>query len=109
MMPGILIPVIVLGVVAALIPRGLALALPETLPAVALNLGLSAVLLYALGAGLLVALRWAEAPGLGRMIGADPMGALGWAGRLGLLPALVWGPVLIFVELGIAQKVAGKG
>jgi hypothetical protein len=106
---GLALPLLVILVAAVTVPRGLTHALPRTLPAVVLNLALSAVALYALGAAALVVARVATTPGLGGLIEADPAGALRWAAGLGALPVVLWLPILGFVGLGIAQDVAGQG
>jgi hypothetical protein len=89
------LPAALLAVFAWVVPKVLAAALPEGVPALALNAILSAVILCVASGMLFMALYFAQ--------GADPAAfwAEGWAanalffGRLGVSAAIVWGPILI--------------
>ena len=104
-----LLPLAAIAALAILVPKLLARRLPRTLAAVALNLALSAVLLFLAGAAILGGFYLLDTPAIGRELAGNPAGAAEWLARLGLLPVIVWLPILALVTLGIAQKVAGEG
>jgi hypothetical protein len=104
-----LLPLALLVVAAVALPLRLQRHLPRTLRMVLVNLGVSALAMFVLGAVLMLAGYLLQGPGLGRAAAEDPAGALRWLARLGLMPAIVWLPILALTELMIAQKIAGEG
>ncbi len=106
---GTLLPLAVMLVLAVVLPLWLARRLPRSLRAVLVNLAVSGLALFVIGAGLMLAGYLVQAPDLGSAAAGDPLGALRWAVGLGLMPVIVWLPVLALVELMIAQKIAGEG
>jgi hypothetical protein len=101
---GLWLPAIALGGAAIVVPRWLDRHMRAGLRGVAANLALSAAALILLGGLVFLGLYAAQAPGLVRAALADPAGALLYFFRLGLIPAILWGPVLAIVGLGLAQK-----
>ena len=96
----LLLPALGAVALAALIPWALSRALPEGVPALALNTALSTILMALLAAGYFLAAYHARDPEMTRALLARPLAAAWRFGSLSALSALLWAPVLV---LSLAQ------
>jgi hypothetical protein len=97
---GTLLPLALLAAGGAAVPLALYRLHGPRLPALALNLAVSAGLLVLAGAAVFAALYAAEGVDLARRPGAAALHFLG----LGLSSSLVWLPVLLLTGLALGQR-----
>ena len=92
---GLFVPALILALLAWLVPKLLALGLPEGVRPLLLNALLSTLILFAISTGfffLLYVLQGAN---------SDELSSFGWAanlvffGRLGLIAGLIWAPIMV--------------
>ena len=108
----LLFPAMILGFLAWLVPKLLAMVLDEGVKPLMLNAFLSALFLFALSSGFFFCLYlWRDAP-------LEQLWSYGWAGnlvffgRLGLSSALIWAPIMILSVAGLPRhwtRVSGSG
>jgi hypothetical protein len=96
----------VLAALALFLPLRLARLLPWRLGMVLVNLALSALILWLVGLLMLALPYLWQGVGLMPSLRADPWGGLIWLARLGAMPMLLWAPLLLLMELVIAQRIA---
>ncbi len=100
----LLFPAMVLGFLAWLVPKLLAMILDEGVKPLLFNAFLSALILFALSAGFFFVLYlWRDAP-------VEELWAYGWRGnivffgRLGLSAGLIWAPIMILSVAGLPRQ-----
>lgn len=100
----LLIPALLLALIGWLVPRLLSLVFPEGVRALMVLAFCSAVIMFMLGAGFFLALYWWQGAPFDALVG------LGWGtvfahfGRLGLISALFWGPILVLSVAGLPKS-----
>lgn len=103
MIDGLLLPALLLALVGWLVPRALSLVWPEGVRPLLLLAFVSTLIMLALGTGVFVGFY---------LTGGIPMGVLfdtGIAatvlhfGRLGLISALIWGPIMLLSVAGLPR------
>ena len=101
---GMIVPAVILVALAVIIPRALFAHMQPTLRALGLNMVLS-ILLLILCAALLFALMYLfQASGVAVALASEPLAALVQFLKLGAASGLIWGPVLLLVLFGLAQR-----
>ena len=100
---GLVVPALLLALVGWLVPRGLSLAFPEGVrPLLALAF-VSTLLMIALATALFVALyAWQGVP-LATLLEPGLLSGLVHFARLGLVSALIWGPIMVLSVAGLPQ------
>ena len=99
-----ILPVAGIAVVAALLPLMLATRLPQSWGGLGVNLVISGGVLMAVSAGYFAGFYLLEDARMLAMIG-EVSGAAGWHFlRLGVLSAMVWGPIVLLVLAMQPQK-----
>ncbi len=99
----LLFPAMVLGFLAWLVPKLLAMALNEGVKPLLFNAFLSTIFLYALSSGFFFCLYvWRGAP-LGELSGYSTMDNVVFFGRLGLSAALIWAPIMVLSVAGLPR------
>jgi len=101
---GMIVPVAILAVGAAVIPRLIFRRMEPKLRAVWLTLVVSVSLLICLAAVLFAILYMVQGLGVASAIAAHPGAAAIEFLGLGASSALIWGPILLIVLFGLAQK-----
>jgi hypothetical protein len=101
----VILPLALLMGLAIVLPQWLARRMVDSMPSIALNMAVTALILLLFGAATFLALYAAKSTGLLGQMMASPLLALGHFLKLGLMPAILWLPVLIINGLTLAQKV----
>ncbi len=99
----LLLPALLLALLGWLVPRLLSLVFPEGVRPLLLLAFVATLIMFALGTGFFVALYlWQGAP-------FEALMSFGWGavlshfGRLGLISALFWGPLLVLSVAGLPR------
>lgn len=101
---GIFLPVLVLAVLAFVVPRVFARVLPEGVTPLMVNALLSTIALFVLSAGFFALLYlWQGLPVSG-LAGAGLAAVVVFFGRLGLMSALIWAPIMVLSVAGLPRK-----
>ncbi len=98
-------PLVLLGVLAVLFPRLLVRRGTRSQGEVFVAVWASAGLLLVAGAGVFAAVYGARGAPVGAAFGAAPLSASWFFLKLSGFAAMLWGPVLVLVWLGLAQGV----
>jgi hypothetical protein len=97
-------PALVLAVLGFVVPRLLALVLPEGVKPLLINAFSSTVLLLVLSTGFFVCLYiWQGFP-MAELMEAGLSANLQFFGRLGLIAALIWAPIMLLSVAGLPRK-----
>ena len=100
---GLIVPALALALVGWMVPRGLSLVFPEGLRPLLVLAFLSTLIMIALGTAFFVALyAWQDIP-LATLFAPGLASGLVYFARLGLVSALLWGPILILSVAGLPQ------
>lgn len=100
----LLLPAIVVAVLGWLTPKFWARLLPEGVRPLVLNALLSVLTLFFLTASFFAALyAWQGAP-LDQFADAGLASNLGFFGRLGLMSAIIWAPIMILSLAGLPRR-----
>ncbi|MEO1637652.1 MAG: hypothetical protein AAFU41_00220 [Pseudomonadota bacterium] len=100
----LILPALILGALGFVVPRLFALALPEGVPPLMLNALLSTLTLFVLAALTFLALYlWQGAPWAELSVQGWAAN-LGFFGRLGLIAAIIWAPVMVLSLAGLPKK-----
>ncbi|MEL6841055.1 MAG: hypothetical protein AAFP85_17365 [Pseudomonadota bacterium] len=100
----LLLPAVLLGVLAFLVPRGLAKVLPEGVKPLLLNAFLSTLILFLLSAGLFFALYIGQGVAVADLMVGGVAANILFFGKLGLAAAIIWGPIMILSLAGLPRK-----
>lgn len=100
---GLFVPVAILAVLAFFVPRLLARWLPEGVTPLMVNALVSTVLLFALSAAFFVLLYFWQGVPVGQMSDAGLAASVGFFGRLGLMSAIIWAPIMILSVAGLPR------
>lgn len=101
---GLVVPVVILAVLAYGMPRLLARWLPEGVTPLMVNALLSTVLLFALSAVFFALLYYWQGLPVGQLSDAGLAAGVGFFGRLGLMAAIIWAPIMILSVAGLPRK-----
>lgn len=100
---GLIIPAAFLALLGWLVPRGLFLIFPEGVKPLLWLTFTAAVLMYLLGVGFfLILYLWQGAP-LDALFEQGYVAGLAHFGRLGLISALLWAPIMILSVAGLPK------
>lgn len=98
------LPALVLGVLAFVVPRFLARALPEGVKPLMLNAFLSTILLFLLSALFFLCLYLWQGLSLAEILEPGVATSIALFGRLGLIAAMIWAPIMILSVAGLPRK-----
>ena len=101
---GLVVPVMVLAVLAYGVPRLLARWLPEGVTPLMVNALLSTVLLFALSAVFFALLYFWQGLPVDQLSGVGLAASVVFFGRLGLMSAIIWAPIMILSVAGLPRK-----
>jgi hypothetical protein len=100
---GLIVPALLLALIGWLVPRGLSLLFPEGVRALMLLAFVATLLMLLIGMGFFVALYvWQGVP-LGMLFEAGAVAGLAHFLRLGLISALLWGPIMVLSVAGLPK------
>jgi hypothetical protein len=103
MSDGLFIPALVLAVIGWLVPKGLALFWPEGVRPLMLLALVATLVMFLFGMGFFIALYvWQGAP-LSAVFEPGLAAGLFHFGRLGLISALLWGPIMVLSVAGLPK------
>ena len=98
------LPALILAVLGFLVPRILARVLPEGVKPLLLNAFLSTVLLFLISALFFLLLYvWQGVP-LSELLGTGIAANIAFFGRLGLVAAIIWAPIMLLSVAGLPRK-----
>ncbi|PUB14140.1 hypothetical protein [Yoonia sediminilitoris] len=98
------LPALVLAALGFAVPRILARFLPEGVKPLFLNAFLSSILLFAASAAFFFCLYlWQGAP-MAEIMAAGALANIVFFGRLGLIAAMIWAPIMILSVAGLPRK-----
>lgn len=100
----LLLPAAMICVVAFIVPRILAMVLPEGVKPLLLNAFLSTVLLFLLSAGLFFCLYLWQGLSIADLLASGLAANVVFFGKLGLYSAIIWGPVMVLSVAGLPRK-----
>lgn len=98
------LPALVLALLAFAVPRLLARVLPEGVTALMLNAFLSTILLFLLSAGFFFCLYLWQGLSLVEILEPDVAASILLFGRLGLIAAIIWAPIMVLSVAGLPRK-----
>lgn len=98
------LPALVLALAAFAVPRLLARVLPEGVKPLMLNAFLSTVLLFLLATGFFVCLYLWQGLSVADITEPGLATSLIMFGRLGLIAAIIWAPIMILSVAGLPRK-----
>ncbi len=98
------LPALVLALLAFVVPRLLARALPEGVRPLMLNAFLSAILLFFLSALFFLCLYLWQGLSIAEVFEPGVATSIVLFGRLGLIAALIWAPIMILSVAGLPRK-----
>ena len=100
----IFIPAVILALIGWFVPRLLGKLLPEGVRPLLLNALLSTLIMGCLGIGYFMVLYVIQGMPLSAILmdGVGP--AIGYFGRLSMISALIWGPIMILSLAGLPRK-----
>lgn len=98
------LPALVLALLAFAVPRLLARVLPEGVKALMLNAFLSTILLFLLSAGFFFCLYLWQGLSLVEILEPDVAASILLFGRLGLIAAIIWAPIMVLSVAGLPRK-----
>jgi hypothetical protein len=101
---GLFLPVLVLAGAAFAVPRLLAFVLPEGVVPLMMNAVLSTLVLFALSAAFFALLYFWQGVPLAQLADAGLWASVGFFGRLGLMAAIIWAPIMILSVAGLPRK-----
>jgi hypothetical protein len=100
---GLVLPALVLALTGWLVPRGLSLFWPEGIGPLLLLALCATLIMFLLGTGFFVLLYiWQGVP-FGMLFEAGIAAGILHFGRLGLISALLWGPIMILSVAGLPR------
>ncbi len=100
----LILPAFGLGLLGYLVPRVLALLLPEGVKALMLNGLLSTLLTYLAASALFVLLYQSQGAELTVLTTTGWLEFVVFFGRLGLISALIWAPIMILSLAGLPKR-----
>lgn len=100
---GLVLPAMVLALMGWLVPRGLSLIFPEGIRPLALLAFTAIFVMYVLGVVFFLALYLWQGTPLDSLFETGIGSGLLHFGRLGLVSALLWGPILILSVAGLPR------
>jgi hypothetical protein len=98
------LPALVLAALGFVVPRLLARVLPEGVKPLLLNAFLSTVMLFALSAVLFVVLYVWQGMSFANIAEGGLAQSVVFFGRLGLIAALIWAPIMVLSVAGLPRK-----
>lgn len=98
------LPALVLAFLAFVVPRLLARVLPEGVKPLMLNALLSTVLLFMSSAGFFFCLYLWQGLGASEILEPGVAASIVLFGRLGLIAAIIWAPIMILSVAGLPRK-----
>jgi hypothetical protein len=101
---GLVIPAAILAVFAYGVPQVLSRSLPEGVRPLILNTLLSTIVLFALSTALFVLLYFWQGLPIGQLSNAGLAASFGYFGRLGLMAAIIWAPIMVLSVAGLPRK-----
>lgn len=101
---GLFLPALALAVLAFLVPRLVARVLPEGVKPLLLNAFLSTVALFVISASFFFCLYLWQGLSLAQISEPGLAANVVFFGRLGLIAALIWGPIMILSVAGLPRK-----
>lgn len=101
---GLFMPAFVLAVMAFFVPRILARIIPEGVKPLLLNAFLSTVLLFAISASFFFCLYLWQGLDVAEIMGPGLAANVVFFGRLGLISALIWAPIMVLSVAGLPRK-----
>ena len=101
---GLFLPALVLAVLGFVVPRILARALPEGVGPLLLNGLLSTILLFLLSALFFLCLYVWQGVSMARLAEPGLAANVVFFGRLGLMSALIWAPIMLLSVAGLPRK-----
>ena len=102
-MDGLIFPALGLAFLGWVVPRLLSLVWPEGVRPLMLLALVATVIMFLLGAGVFVALYLVSGVPLGELLALGAGSAVVHFGRLSLISALIWGPVLVLSVAGLPR------
>lgn len=100
---GLLIPALVLALVGWLVPRGLSLVFSEGVRPLMLLAFVSTLLMLVIGTGFFLALYLLQGVPLSVLFEGSTLAGVAHFLRLGLISALLWGPIMILSVAGLPK------
>ena len=98
------LPALVLALLAFVVPRLLGRMLPEGVTPLMLNALLSTLLLFALSAGFFFCLYLWQGLSMAEVLEPGIATTILLLGRLGLVAAIIWAPIMILSVAGLPRK-----
>lgn len=100
---GLVIPALCLALMGWLVPRGLSLVFPEGVRPLMVLGFVATLIMFVLSAVLFLALYLMQGVPLSELFADSTLGGLIHFGRLGLLSALLWGPIMVLSLAGLPR------
>jgi len=101
---GLVVPAGILAVFAYGVPQVLGRWLPEGVTLLMVNALLSTVVLFAFSAGFFALLYFWQGVPVDQLSEAGLAAGVGFFGRLGLMAAIIWAPIMILSVAGLPRK-----
>lgn len=100
---GLILPSLVLALVGWLVPRGLSLVFPEGVKPLLVLSFVSAVIMFLVGSAFFVVLYLIRGAPMEAVLSGGMAEVIVHFGRLGLISALLWGPIMILSVAGLPK------
>ncbi|MBM1220268.1 hypothetical protein JQU17_08530 [Ponticoccus sp. SC2-23] len=100
---GLLLPALVLALVGWLVPRGLSLVFPEGVKPLLILAFVSTVIMFLVGSSFFVGLYLVRGVPMEAVLSGGLADVVVHFGRLGLISALLWGPIMILSVAGLPK------
>lgn len=100
---GLVLPALILALVGWLVPRGLSLVFPEGVRPLLIVALVSTILMFLLGTLFFFGLYLARGLSLEAIMSGGIAEVIVHFGRLGLISALLWGPIMILSVAGLPK------
>ena len=100
---GLILPALVLALVGWLVPRGLSLVFPEGVRPLMLLALCATILMFLIGSGFFLLLYVMQGVPMAAVFADGIAPGVVHFGRLGLISALLWGPIMILSIAGLPK------
>ena len=100
---GLILPALVLALVGWLVPRGLSLVFPEGVRPLMLLTLCATIIMFVLGSAFFLGLYLVQGVPLAAIFEPGFASGVVHFGRLGLISALLWGPIMILSVAGLPR------
>lgn len=104
MVEGLLIPALALALVGWLVPRGLSLVFPEGVRPLIVLAFVSTVIMFLLSTAFFFGLYLVRGATAETILSGGISEAIVHFGRLGLISAMIWGPIMILSVAGLPKS-----